>query len=161
MSRWRQSSSGSSISLKIARWSTKRVTVVITIKCFKKIFSHKIITYNLNFSFQLGFSVADFTSVARMNLAGIALRANTIMIITLIIVMTVVMFITAIMIMISKYGCKYESLLLLITAFCVCACFSSCVFMCLYIWMRRRIIDGQNIQKSSKRWRGIIEKVRA
>ena len=50
------------------------------------------ITYNLNFSFQLGFSVADFTSVARMNLAGIALRANTIMIITLIIVMTVVMF---------------------------------------------------------------------
>ena len=51
-----------------------------------------MITYNLNFSFQLGFSVADFTSVARMNLAGIALRANTIMINTLIIVMTVVMF---------------------------------------------------------------------
>ena len=69
-----------------------RVTVVITSKCFRRIFPRTIITYNLNFSFQLGFSVADFTSVARMNLAGIALRANTIMIITLIIVMTVVMF---------------------------------------------------------------------
>ena len=61
-------------------------------KCFLKEDILTKITYNLNFSFQLGFSVADFTSVARMNLAGIALRANTIMIITLIIVMTVVMF---------------------------------------------------------------------
>ena len=61
-------------------------------KCFLKEDILTKITYNLNFSFQLGFSVADFTSVARMNLAGIALRANTIMINTLIIVMTVVMF---------------------------------------------------------------------
>ena len=46
-------------------------------KCFLKEDILTKITYNLNFSFQLGFSVADFTSVARMNLAGIALRANT------------------------------------------------------------------------------------
>ena len=69
--------------------------VKVTSKCFlKEDILTIVITYNLNFSFQLGFSVADFTSVARMNLAGIALRANTIMII----VMTVVMFMTAIMI---------------------------------------------------------------
>ena len=143
MSRWRQSSSGSSISLKIARWSTKRVTVVITIKCFKKIFSHKIITYNLNFSFQLGFSVADFTSVARMNLAGIALRANTIMIITLIIVMMVMMFDRDGQVNLTAVLWLFRGLLLLITALCVCACFSSCVFMCLYNWMCLVIIWGE------------------
>ena len=30
--------------------------------------------YNLNFSFHFGLRVADFTSVARMNFAGIALK---------------------------------------------------------------------------------------
>ena len=121
-------------------------------KCFLKEDILTKITYNLNFSFQLGFSVADFTSVARMNLAGIALRANTIIDhcddgcdvydrdgqVNPITVNMVVW----------KFAITDNSLL------CLCVLFLMRLYVFIYLDvssynMRRRIIDRQTIQKSS------------
>ena len=163
MSRWRQSSSGSSISLKISRRSTMRITAVITNKCFKRIFSQKSLTIWISRS---SWGSVWPTSPLSLGWTWPALLWGQTRLWSL--PWSLWWRLWCLWRRLWSWGSGeqqliwlFGSVLLLITALCVCV-----LYMFVY-WdvpsynMRWRIIYGQTIQKSSKRWRGIIEKERA